>query len=291
LLAEVRDQVAAVSRRKGALQSEMAELQAGLQQAQTELRAQEVSIATHEGEFKALCNSQRLLDQKVETVMYEIQSLAAQEQEGLAKRQALADRLGSLTALEEARQQQVAEGGQRLEALRHEREAANTALTESRVALATAEQLLSAARQQLQGLQNRITELTQAIDQRRAELSSFVARREQAQAQIQESEARIEACVTHAIRLTRRPRISLRASRSRRATLLNGKNSCVSGVASLPTCSSVAEPWKLNWHRRGWPFKTFANESSKSITFRWMTFAANASRSLLPTKDRPRSTS
>ena len=40
--------------RKGALQSEQTELQASLQQAQTELRAQEVAIATHEGEFNAL---------------------------------------------------------------------------------------------------------------------------------------------------------------------------------------------------------------------------------------------
>ena len=43
--------------RKGALQSEQTELQAGLQQAQTELRKQEVAIATREGEFNALQNS------------------------------------------------------------------------------------------------------------------------------------------------------------------------------------------------------------------------------------------
>ena len=84
-LAELQEQVAEISRAKGALQSEQTELQAGLQQAQTELRAQEVAIATHEGEFNALQNSQRLLHQKIETVVYEVQSLAAQEQEGLAE--------------------------------------------------------------------------------------------------------------------------------------------------------------------------------------------------------------
>ena len=82
----LQEQVAEISRRKGALQSEQTELQAGLQQAQTELRAQEVAIATHEGEFNALQNSQRLLHQKIDTVVYEVQSLAAQEQEGLQKR-------------------------------------------------------------------------------------------------------------------------------------------------------------------------------------------------------------
>ena len=51
---KLQEQVAEISRRKGALQSEQTELQASLQQAQTELRAQEVAIATHEGEFNAL---------------------------------------------------------------------------------------------------------------------------------------------------------------------------------------------------------------------------------------------
>ena len=75
------------SRKRGALLSEQTELQASLQQAQTELREQEVAIATREGEFKALQNSNRLLHQKIETVVFEVQSLAAQEQEGLQKRE------------------------------------------------------------------------------------------------------------------------------------------------------------------------------------------------------------
>ncbi|MCX6922091.1 MAG: chromosome segregation protein SMC, partial [Verrucomicrobia bacterium] len=69
-LAGMQQQVAEISRSKGVLQSEQTELQAGLQQAQLELRAQEVAIATHEGEFNALQNSQRLLHQKIDTVVY-----------------------------------------------------------------------------------------------------------------------------------------------------------------------------------------------------------------------------
>ena len=88
-LAELQQLVEEASRKRGALLSEQTELQASLQQAQTELREQEVAIATREGEFKALENSNRLLHQKIETVMFEVQSLAAQEQEGLQKRQAL----------------------------------------------------------------------------------------------------------------------------------------------------------------------------------------------------------
>jgi chromosome segregation protein len=79
---QLQQQVTEMSRRKGALLSEQAELQRGVQQAQTQLRSQEVAIATREGEFKALQNSGRVLQQKIETVVYEVTSLAGQEDEG-----------------------------------------------------------------------------------------------------------------------------------------------------------------------------------------------------------------
>ena len=101
-LTEVQNRVADASRKRGALLSEQTELQASLQQAQTELREQEVAIATREGEFNALQNSNRLLHQKIETVVFEIQSLAAQEQEGLQKRSALTAQLNELETRERA---------------------------------------------------------------------------------------------------------------------------------------------------------------------------------------------
>jgi chromosome segregation protein len=73
-LAELQELVEEASRKRGALLSEQTELQASLQQAQTELRQQEVAIATREGEFKALQNSNRLLHQKIETVMFEVEA-------------------------------------------------------------------------------------------------------------------------------------------------------------------------------------------------------------------------
>ena len=75
-------------------------MQAGLQQAQTDLRTQEVAIATRQGEFNALQNSSRLLLQKIETVVYEIGSLAAQEEEGARKRQGLAAQAAALETRE-----------------------------------------------------------------------------------------------------------------------------------------------------------------------------------------------
>jgi chromosome segregation protein len=191
-VAELQEKVAEVSRRRGTLQSEQTELQASLKQAQNELREQEVAIATREGEFHALESSSRVLGQKSETVVYEIQSLAAHEQEGLQKRAALADRIAELETRERAGQQSLAELTANLETLRARRDTATAALTESKVALATEEQMYASFRRQEQPLQQRIAELAQLLEQRRKEVSSFLNRKAQAEAEIEGSRKQIE---------------------------------------------------------------------------------------------------
>jgi chromosome segregation protein len=191
-LTEVQLRVADMSRKRGALLSEQTELQASLQQAQTELREQEVAIATREGEFNALQNSNRLLHQKIETVVFEVQSLAAQEQEGSQMRSALTVQLNELEARERAGQERVTALTTELENLRQQRDAAHAALTENKVAFAAEEQLLASFRQQQQALEQRIGELTQVLEQRRNEVSSFIGRKEQAESEIQDSRSQIE---------------------------------------------------------------------------------------------------
>ena len=191
-LAQLQNLVAEASRKRGALLSEQTELQASLQQAQTELREQEVAIATREGEFKALQNSNRLLIQKLETVGFESDNLAAQEQEGYQKREALAVRLNEVESRERAGQEQVALLTAELESLRQERDAANATLTESKVAMAADEQLAASFRHQNNALQQRIRELTQVVERRKAECSSFIARKEQAESEIQAARLQIE---------------------------------------------------------------------------------------------------
>jgi chromosome segregation protein len=188
----LQESVADISRRKGALQSEQTALQAGLQEAQTELRAQEVAIATRQGEFHALENSQRLLQQKIETVVYEIQSLAAQEREGLDKRVELVNRADAFQTRERESQEHVSELTALLEDLRRQRDTANGALTESRVGLATEEQMKASFAQQNLALEQRISELSHVIEQRRAEMGSFVTRKEQAELEIQESKLEMD---------------------------------------------------------------------------------------------------
>ncbi len=195
-IAKLLEQSNEVSRRKGALQSEQTALQAGLQEAQTELRAQEVAIATHEGEFKALQNSLRVLHQKIDTVVYEVQSLAAQEQEGLQKRAALAARLGEHEERERGLQARVAELNGTIDELRLQRDTATQVLSEAKVALATEEQLCASFARQRAPLETRIRELSTLAHQRRNEIATFVQRKEQAVREIEQSRREIER-LTH----------------------------------------------------------------------------------------------
>ncbi len=191
-LRELQTLVSEASRKRGVLLGEQAELQASLQAAQTELRVQEVAIATREGEFKALQNSSRLLQQKIETVMFEVQSLAGQEQEGNQKRAALHARLAEREERERGAQEQVASLTRELDNLRLDRDAAHATLTESKVALASDEQLASSFRLQTTALEQRIRELTQMVELRKRDCASFISRQEQAQSEIQDSRSLIE---------------------------------------------------------------------------------------------------
>ena len=190
-VAELQEKVAEASRKRGALLSEQTELQASLQEAQTELRQQEVAIATREGEFNALQNSNRLLRQKIETVVYEVTSLAEQEKEGNDKRSQLIERATILATKEHSTQETLATLTGGLEAARHHRDTATATLTESKVSLATEEQMSASFRQQVQSLEQRVRELGQVIEQRKGEIASFIARKAQAESEIAESQAKI----------------------------------------------------------------------------------------------------
>jgi chromosome segregation protein len=192
VVARLQEQVADASRQKGALQSEQTGLQASLEEARADLRTQEVAIATRQGEFNALQSSLRTLGQKIETVSYELQRLTAQEQEGVDKRNALAARIGEFEHREAALQEQVNEFNAGLDQLRHQRDSANASLTETKVAMATDEQVCSSFRQQQQHLQQRLRELGSLVASRKNEVASFVSRREQFLAEIDAAKQRIE---------------------------------------------------------------------------------------------------
>lgn len=191
-LAALQTQVEEASRRKGGVQSEQTELQAGLQQAQTELRQTEVTIATRQGELRALEQSQRTLNQKIETVVYEIQSLAEQDREGNQKREEMSQRLSELETREKAATDRVAELSTGLDGLREQREAANAVLTEAKVAFAAEEQMFASLQRQQGPLEQRIRELGHQAEQRRKEAEDCLGRKAHSEAEIADARAQIE---------------------------------------------------------------------------------------------------
>jgi chromosome segregation protein len=192
-LAQLQEQIAEVSRRKGACSSEQTALQATLLEAQTELRTQEVALATRQGEFNALQHALRVLHQKIDTVVYEIQSLAAQEQEGNDRRAGLAAQAAELESREQDLQTRLNDCTASLESLRLQRDQTNASMTEAKVAAATEEQVAAAFRQQQGPLEQRILELGQLAEQRRREIETLGQRRQQADLESAESRARIDA--------------------------------------------------------------------------------------------------
>jgi chromosome segregation protein len=203
-LAGLQTRLETLNRDKGALQGEQTVLQAGLQEAQSELRAQEVALATRQGEHKALTHARQVLHQKIDTVVFEIQSLAGQQQEAETRRTELTHQLAELEAREAALQRELAGHTAAIEQERQRREEAHAALTEARVAVAAEEQRNTALRQQQRPLEQRIRELLQLVEQRRRDLDGLFERRRRAEAEINESRLRGEALAQEREHLGRR---------------------------------------------------------------------------------------
>ena len=191
-VALVQVEVSEASRKKGQIASEISSIQAGLQEAQSELKAREVAIATSEGEYRALKTSNQVLEQKIDTVVYEIQSLSDQDKELTEKREHLKVQLNQIVEQEKTAQEKLNELNQELDHFRQERDRAQAASTESKVMLASKEQSVAAQKRQKSPLEQRNRELSQALEQRRAETASVLQKREQCESEIAESESSVE---------------------------------------------------------------------------------------------------
>jgi chromosome segregation protein len=194
--ARLAGQVADASRHKGALQSELTALQASLEEARTELRSQEVAIATRQGEFNALQNSRRSLSQKAETVAHEFKMITGHEAVGTEKRNRLVTQIADFEAREKAASELVVQLSADLEELRRKRDAANAALSDAKVSMATEEQLLASHGRQRPPLEARIRELVTLSERLRAEMSTFDGKKAQFDGEIQVSQHEIER-LTH----------------------------------------------------------------------------------------------
>ena len=189
---ELHQSVESLSREKGALVNEQNVLQSSLQEAQSDLKATEVAIATHEGEYAALKNSSSVLDQKIDAVVFEIQSLAAQQEEGQAKRDELAARVSQLETEAKDAELRVQELNEQLEEIRSDRDIANAALTERKVARAAEQEALTSLTRQRGPLEQRLSELSQLITQRRSETESVLTRKAESEAEIAKGQQEVD---------------------------------------------------------------------------------------------------
>ncbi|MSU33527.1 MAG: chromosome segregation protein SMC [Pedosphaera sp.] len=191
-LTRLTEQVAESTRQKVSLQGEQTELQASLEEARTELRHQEVAIATRQGEFNALQNSRRSLQARFDNAVQEHTRLSAQENEGSEKRQSLATQIAELEATEQTAVGQVHQMTADLERLRQSRDLANSALSDAKVALAMEEQLLASHSRQRAPLEQRIQEMEQLVARLETESGSFNHRQQQFETEISECRGQIE---------------------------------------------------------------------------------------------------
>ena len=193
---EIQGRIDELSREKGTLVNEQNVLQANLQEAQSELRATEVAIATEEGEYAALRNSSSVLDQRVDTVVYEIQSLAEQQEASKVKKAELQSQIHELETKAKEAETRVQQLNERLESVRDERDSANAQLTERKVALATEQEALTALNRQKGPLEQRLGELSRLISQRRSETESVLSRKSQSEEEIARGQQEVET-LTH----------------------------------------------------------------------------------------------
>ncbi len=178
---------------KEELAAEQTALQTQLQQAQTDLKTAEVALAAAEGQHAALSNSQSLLRQKIETVLFEIQTLARQQEETLAQRNQLAaaaERLQTQAAAAETSLQNLA---QELEQTRSQRDQANEQLTQAKVDLAAGQESFAALANQQQPLKQRLEELAQTIAQHRNQTQTILAKQSQSQTALADARQQLQS--------------------------------------------------------------------------------------------------
>jgi len=190
-LGDLGPRINEVSRRKGALLAEQTDLQAGLQNARSELSHREVAVATRQGEFNALEKSREDLGQKIQAVVYEVNSLAEQDEQARVKGQGLTGKIQELEARKNELGDALAELSRRVERLRENRETANEALTEAKIDLSNAEQRESALVDRRQPIEARLEELRNTIERAQQTLDDCASRKVQYEGEDAESRREI----------------------------------------------------------------------------------------------------
>jgi chromosome segregation protein len=176
---------------KSKLEQQKQALDADAARLRDELHAQEVALATKEGELGSLLTGQRDLESKTHTVMFELQAIAEQDAEEKQRRSEIITGLRDAESRDQQLRQQLAVAQQALDALLARKEAQTNALTEQRVAVGRAQARRESIEGQRAPIAGRIRDWRERMQACADEIASHTGKIEQLRAEIAESEQRV----------------------------------------------------------------------------------------------------
>jgi chromosome segregation protein len=183
--------MADLAARKQSIEDQRAALDADLNQRRAAFHEREIQLASRVGELKTLSTEQRDLDNKLHTVVHELQAIQEQDADEsgrretfLAEIQEAESRVNDLRATVSAAQREV-------EDLTFRKEEKNQLLTDSRVEVTGLEHRRNAITSQLEPIAGRIHDCHERIENCKTDIESHTARIAQLQDEIAESEQRM----------------------------------------------------------------------------------------------------
>ena len=170
--------------KEAALETELSVLRANL-------HAQEVALATKEGELNALATEGRDLESKVHTVVFELQSIEQQDAEEKQRRETILAGLQESELRQGELQQRLSTAQQAVNELLARKEQMTQQLTELRVSVGGIEHKRRAIESQREPIAARVRDLRERMEICASESTGYTAKIAQFRAEIAESEQKI----------------------------------------------------------------------------------------------------
>ncbi len=156
-----------------------------------DLHAKEVTLAGKEGELSALSTEQRDLENKVHTVVFELNAIEQQDTEEKQRRTEILEAVRRAETREAQLRDEIAQSQGAVDGLTTRREEVSNQVTELRVAVGGVQHKREAIEAQREPIAGRIRDLRERMQTCTDEISSYTAKIGQFRQEIGESEAKI----------------------------------------------------------------------------------------------------
>ena len=190
-VAQLQDQAAELAESKIGLEGLRDELEVQVRRLREDLHANDITLASREGELSALAAERRDFASKVHTVIFELQAIEEQDTEEKQRRADLQAALAESQARETQLREQLSGWQQVVNNLTAQREHQLGQLTELRVAAGGVQHKRAAIQAQREPIAGRIRDLGERIEICNSEITTATARLEQFQQENAESEEKI----------------------------------------------------------------------------------------------------